>query len=115
VNRFLTIRTISRGKSLGRAPVSDEILKDLKEIVEKTTDLSQQSGVPRCTCHKIIKNRLQLHLYKISVVQELQPANYQSCVQFENHLNFIIWSAENPHQFVETPLHVLKIGVWNCG
>jgi hypothetical protein len=51
----------------------------------------------------------------MSVVQELQPADYQSCVQFENHLNFIIWSAENPHQFVETPLHVLKIGVWNCG
>jgi hypothetical protein len=23
--------------------------------------------------------------------------------------------AENLHQFVETPLHVLKIGVWNCG
>jgi hypothetical protein len=81
VNRFLTIRTISRGKSLGRAPVSDEILKDLKEMVEKTIAcLSQQSGVPRCTCHKIIKNRLQLHLYKISVVQELQPADYQSCV-----------------------------------
>jgi hypothetical protein len=85
VNRFLTIRTISNGKSLGRAPVSDEILEDLKEMVEKTLQisidcLSQQFGVPRCTCHKIIKNRLQLHLYKISVVQELQPADYQSCV-----------------------------------
>jgi hypothetical protein len=54
-------------------------------MVEKTLQisiacLSQQSGVPRCTCYKIIKNRLQLHLYKISVVQELQPADYQSCV-----------------------------------
>jgi hypothetical protein len=54
-------------------------------MVEKTLQisiacLSQQSGVPRCTCHKIIKNRLQLHLYKISVVQELQPADYPSCV-----------------------------------
>jgi hypothetical protein len=81
VNRFLTIRTISKGKSLGRP---DEILEDLKEMVEKTLQisracLSQQSGVPRCTCHKIIKNRLQLHLYKISVVQ-LQPVDYQSCV-----------------------------------
>jgi hypothetical protein len=85
VNRFLTIRTISKGKSLGQPPVSDEILEDLKEMVEKTLQisiacLSQQSGVPRCTGHKIIKNRLQLHLYKISVVQELQPVDYQSCV-----------------------------------
>jgi hypothetical protein len=84
VNRFLTIRTISKGKSLGQPPVSDEILEDLKEMVEKTLQisiacLSQQSGIP-CTCHKIIKNRLQLHLYKISVVQELQPVDYQSCV-----------------------------------
>jgi hypothetical protein len=39
------------GKSLGRPPVSDEILEDLKEMVEKTLQisiacLSQQSGVP---------------------------------------------------------------------
>jgi hypothetical protein len=80
VNRFLTIGTITKGKSSGRPPVSDEIVEDLKEMVEKTTYLSQQSGVPRNTCHKIIKNRVQLHPYKISVVQELQPADYQSCV-----------------------------------
>jgi hypothetical protein len=67
VNRFLTIGTIiSKGKSSGRPPVSDEIVENLKETVEKTLQisiarLSQQSGVPRSTCHKIIKNRLQLH------------------------------------------------------
>jgi hypothetical protein len=85
VDRFLTIGTISKRKSSGRPPVSDEIVEDLKETVEKTRQistapLSQQSGVPRSTCHKIIKNRLKPHPYKISVVQELQPADYQSCV-----------------------------------
>jgi hypothetical protein len=40
VNRFLTIRTISKGKSLGQPPVSDEILEDLKEMVEKTLQIS---------------------------------------------------------------------------
>jgi hypothetical protein len=39
VNRFLTIGTISKGKSSGRPPVSDEIVEDLKEMVEKTTDI----------------------------------------------------------------------------
>jgi hypothetical protein len=147
VNRFLTTGTVSKGKSSGRPPVSDEIVEDLRERVEETPQisvarLSQQSGVPRSTCHKIIKNRLQLHPYKISVIQELQPADYQSrveyCNWFQNHLNndhlldvsffsdeawfhlsgyvnsqnFRIWSAQNPHQFVETPLHVSKIGVW---
>jgi hypothetical protein len=85
VNRFLTIGTISKRKSSGRPPVSDEIVEDLKETVEKTLQisiapLSQQSGVPRSTCHKIIKSRLKPHPYKISVVQELQPADDQSCV-----------------------------------
>jgi hypothetical protein len=85
VNRFLTIGIISKGKSSGRPPVSDEVVDNLKETVEKTLQistagLSKQSGVPRSTCHKIITNRLQLHPYKKSVVQEIQPADYQSCV-----------------------------------
>jgi hypothetical protein len=47
-----------------------EVVEDLKEMVEKTPQisvahLSQRSGVPRSTCHKIIKNRQQLHAYKI--------------------------------------------------
>jgi hypothetical protein len=78
-SRFLTIRTISNGKSLGRPPVSDEILEDLKEMVEKTLQisiacLSQQSGVPQSTCHKIIKIGyncifIKLVLYKNSNLQ----------------------------------------------
>jgi hypothetical protein len=70
VNIFLTIGTIKKGKSSGQPPVSDEIVEDLNEMVEKTPQisaarLSQQSGISQSTCHKIIKNRLQLHPYKI--------------------------------------------------
>jgi hypothetical protein len=66
VNRFLTTGTVSKGKSSGRPPVSHKIVEDLRETVEETPQitvarLSQLSGVPRSTCHKIIKNRLQLH------------------------------------------------------
>jgi transposase len=57
---------VSKGKSSGRPPVSHKIVEDLRETVEETPQitvarLSQLSGVPRSTCHKIIKNRLQLH------------------------------------------------------
>jgi hypothetical protein len=37
--------------------------------------LSQQSGVPRSTCHKIIKHRLYLH-------------PYEYCSWFPNHINY---------------------------
>jgi hypothetical protein len=39
VNRILTIGTISKGKSSGRPPVSDEIVEDLKETVENTLQI----------------------------------------------------------------------------
>jgi hypothetical protein len=67
VNRFLTTGTISKGKSSEWPPVSDEIVEDLRE-------------------------RLQLHPYKISV-QELQPADLSQayktkllnpCFDFDN-------------------------------
>jgi hypothetical protein len=79
VNRFLTIGTISKGKS----SVSDEILADLKEMVENTLQisiacLSQQSGVPLSTVTKSLK--IGYNCIQINVVQELQPADYQSCV-----------------------------------
>jgi hypothetical protein len=75
---------------------------------------------------------LHLFLYKITVVQKLQPADYLSrveyCSWFQNHLNydhllnisffsdeawfhlsgyvnsqnFRIWRAQNPHQFVDS-------------
>jgi hypothetical protein len=78
VNRFLTIRTISKGKSLGRPPVSDEILEDLKEMVEKTLQIDLNNLVYHDAL--VTKSLKILHPYKISVVQELQPADYQSCV-----------------------------------
>jgi hypothetical protein len=39
VNRFLTLGSISKGKSSGRPPVSDELVEDLKETVEKTLQI----------------------------------------------------------------------------
>lgn len=83
-----------------------------------------------------------MHPYKMTVTQELLPhdfhARMQYCQWFLNtinnnevldktfftdeawfHLsgyvnsqNYRTWSTENPHAFVETSLHPLKIGVW---
>jgi hypothetical protein len=78
VNRFLTIGTIRKGKSSGRPPVSDEIVEDLKEMVEKTLQIDLNNLVYHDAL--VTKSLKILHPYKISVVQELQPADYQSCV-----------------------------------
>jgi hypothetical protein len=31
---------------------------------------------------------------------------------FDEAQNYRIWSSENPHEFVETRLHPIKVGVW---
>ncbi|CAH1379173.1 unnamed protein product, partial [Tenebrio molitor] len=42
----------------------------------RTSLLSAQSGVALSTCQKIVKKRLNLHPYKMSLFQELKPADY---------------------------------------
>jgi hypothetical protein len=94
------------------------------------------------TCHKILKQDLNLHPYKITVVHELLPRDFPAriryCQWFLNHLNnnntldltffsdeswfhlsgygnkqnMRIWSSMNPHEFIQSPLHPQKIGVW---
>jgi hypothetical protein len=89
-----------------------------------------------------MKKRIHLHPYKVSLVQELKPADYPRrvayCNWFFNHMNdnrtldlsffsdeawfhlsgYVnsqncrIWSTENTHVFQETPLHPIKVGEW---
>jgi hypothetical protein len=57
----------------------------------RTSLLSAQSGVALSTCQKIVKKRLNLHPYKMSLFQELKPADYPRrvayCSWFLNNLN----------------------------
>lgn len=99
-------------------------------------------GLSTGTCHKVLTKKLQMHAYKMSVVQELRPPDYnqriQYCHWFNEHLNnndtldltffsdeawvhlsgyvnsqnYRTWATENPHNFIETPLHPEKVGIW---
>lgn len=94
------------------------------------------------TCHTILKKDLKLFPYKIQAVSELKQEDFgtrtQYCQWFLHYINndnildkcffsdeawfhlsgylnkqnMRMWSAENPHEFIETSLHPQKIGVW---
>jgi hypothetical protein len=79
VNRFLTTGTVSKGKSSGWLPISDEIIEDLRERVEETPQISvaclyQQSGVQSVLCMLLnkfkisLKNLQNLFLLKNTVI-----------------------------------------------
>lgn len=83
-----------------------------------------------------------MHAYKVTVVQRLYPLDFERrlrfCNWFNEHLNdnnvldrtffsdeawvhlsgyvnsqnYRTWATENPHQFLETDLHALKVGIW---
>lgn len=79
-----------------------------------------------------------MHPYKVSVLQQLYPTDFEArvnyCQWFNVHMNddktfftdeayfhlsgyvnsqnYRTWSTENPHQYVETSLHPVKVGIW---
>jgi hypothetical protein len=125
----------------------EDVVENIRDTLEEhprtsLTRLALQTGVPRSTCHKIVKKNLHFHPYKVTTVQELLPNEPESRINyfnwFQNNLNndrlldlsffsdeawchvsgyvnsqnVRYWSSENPHVFVEAPLHPMKVGVW---
>lgn len=103
--------------------------------------LSAETGLPLTTCHRAVRKKLKLYPYKISCLQELKGTDLAKRVNYCNwfqqnmteeqlsltfftdeawiHLsgyvngqNCRIWSTENPHNYIESPLHSIKIGIW---
>lgn len=99
-------------------------------------------GLSIGTCHKALTKQLHMHAYKVSVVQQLHPPDFNQRVEYcqwfneqlnnndlldltffsdeawvhlsgyVNSQNYRTWATENPHIFVETSLHPQKVGVW---
>jgi hypothetical protein len=84
------------GKSVGRPPVNEEIVEDLRQRMEQNSKkslrkLSLQADVPLSTCQKIVRKNLNFYPYKITTLQELRPDDSESrleyCNWFLNNLN----------------------------
>lgn len=122
-----------------RARVSEVMLHSPSK---STRRLSQQVGVSRTTCRRVLKS-LKLKPYRITVVQQLKEPDKGKRVTFcrwllnqvadggldpfmfimsdeawfhlsgyVNGQNSRYWASENPHLIHEVPLHDQKIGVW---
>lgn len=121
------------------ADVEGRINQSPKKSIRK---LSQQTQLSYGTCQRILKKDLQKFPYKFHCVQELLPIDHVTrinyCQWFLGTINnddvldksfwsdeawfhlsgyinkqtMRIWSSENPHEILETPLHSQKIGAW---
>ncbi|KAJ3649686.1 hypothetical protein Zmor_021413 [Zophobas morio] len=87
VARFNDTGSASEGKPTGRPQVGEDVVEDIRTRMEQSpkkslSKLSLQSGVPYSTCQKIVKEKLHMHPYKISLVQELQTADFPRRMQW---------------------------------
>lgn len=104
--------------------------------------LSQEVGVSLGTAHATVRKTIGLYPYRITCQHELKETDHdkrlQYCLWFKENIgepgvldrtffsdeawfhlsgyvssqNSRVWASENPHEFVEKPLHSLKVGVW---
>jgi hypothetical protein len=74
-----------------------EIVSDVSARIKQSPKkpprkLAQEIDLSNGTCHKILKQDLNLHSYKITVVQELLARDFATQIRygqwFLNHLNF---------------------------
>jgi hypothetical protein len=96
VDRLVATGSVEKGKSVGRPPVNEEIVEDLRQRIEQSPKtslrkLSLQADVPLSTCQKIVRKNLNLYPYKITTLQELRPDDSERrleyCNWFLNNLN----------------------------
>jgi hypothetical protein len=89
-------RNVEKGKSVGRSPVNEKIVEYLCQRMEQSSEkplrkLSLQADVLLSTCQKFVRKNLNFYPYTITTLQELQPGDSESrleyCNWFLNNLN----------------------------
>jgi hypothetical protein len=72
VDRFVATRSIEKGKTVGRPPVNDKIVEDLRQRMDQNSKkslrkLSLQTDVPLFTCQKIVRKKTRCLPIKVGV------------------------------------------------
>nr|XP_020451198.1 uncharacterized protein LOC109957565 [Monopterus albus] len=134
-------------KSRPPSVLTPEVVRDIQQRIasgprKSTRRLSQQVGVSRTTCRRVLRS-LNLKPYRLTCVHDLKEPDKAKRVNYckwlltvitDGHVNPLLyfmtdeawfhlsghvntqctryWSAESPHLTHETPLHDQKIGVW---
>ncbi|XP_073831485.1 uncharacterized protein [Musca autumnalis] len=105
---FYNTRTVRTEETI--AAVEQSVEEDPPN--ESIRHRAQQLELCPSTLWKILRKDLGLRPYKIQLVQELNSEAHFWLNGYVNKQNCRIWSEENPHKTLETPLHPQKLTVW---
>ncbi|KAJ8983742.1 hypothetical protein NQ317_017845 [Molorchus minor] len=67
--------------------LTENFVDDIRHRMERSPtksvpQLSAQTGLLIGSCHKALMELLHMHSYKVSIVQELHPPDYNQCIQY---------------------------------
>lgn len=87
IHRFTNTGNVSKGKGAGKPPISQEVIDNIADRVNQSPTkslrkLSTQANVPLSTCHKILRAKLHMHPYKLSVCQQLLERDFGSRLDY---------------------------------
>jgi transposase len=95
INKFRETGSVQDAPGSGRPSTSEETVLDiqartLQSPSKSVTRLSQQADVSKSTAHRILRTKLKLHPYRLSVVHQLKERDHQTrvdcCTLLQNFL-----------------------------
>ena len=145
-DKFQTTESVLKGKSTGKPQTNENVTKQVYAFLEENPHSSLRRLLARNdlsfnTVRRILKTRLHMHPYKITLVQEILPRDHNSRLQYCNFFqenlnndevldlsvfsdeawfylsgyihkqNYRTWNVVNPHNFIEVHLHPVKVGI----
>ncbi|KAJ8957516.1 hypothetical protein NQ318_020553, partial [Aromia moschata] len=141
IKRFLNLyrqtASVNRRQESGRPIVrTEENVKVVRQVITESPKTSI-SHLPHSPCRRILKNDLELHPYRLQATHEIllayEPLGLQFYQWFINYFNnndavfkkawfhlssyvnshhMRLWNTDNPHIYIETPLHPQTILMW---
>ncbi len=149
IEHFETTKSLHKSHSPGRNSLIDDRITVVTNSLEamqhdnplshaSSSAVSQQTGIPKTSVLRVLKG-IGMSPYKISLAQELLPADQPIRVQFANWAktneylmkdvlwsdesyfsldgmvnrhNCVIWAYNNPHAILTKGLHSPKLCVW---
>jgi transposase len=95
INKFRETGSVQDAPRSGRPSTSEETVLDIQDRMlpspsKSVRRLSQQAHVSKSTAYRILRTKLKLHPYRMSVVHQLKETDHQSrvdyCTWFQNFL-----------------------------
>ena len=131
IQRFEETGSVADLPRSGRPMIEESVVKSVRDTVREQSDrfgstsvrrISRATEIPCSSVHKILKSYLNYHSYRIHILQELDPKDYEARLDFaewfleqksldSDFANKILWSDE-AHFSLDCSVYTRNCYIW---